>query len=299
MRVPRELHPLRLFSRIPAGHFTGGNPANIVGLHYDAETDELYVAIARQKTVNVLCPTTADSTPRPVYTAQAPVQPSSVCLVRQTGTLLIANIANDNPFGNFKLVALSRDTQQWRQQSGLQVTVETTQFNVCVDSTLCELANATVLLGAQFATQLLVLKLTPTHELSVLRTLQIGEYMSVSSAVLNGSSLVALVTEAASYNVSVNRLMEDKLEALSYLKPPAGILNCVLWAGEHLLLGEVSCVAQNMAIVELDTSRTPLARASRLLSPEDRVSIGCWCADGERVCVCDKNSNDILVYSVC
>ena len=50
---------------------------------------------------------------------------------------------------------------------------------------------------------------------------------------------------------------------------------------------------------QLNTSRTPLARSSQLLSPETGVNIGCWCTVGERVCFWDMNSKSILVYSVC
>lgn len=95
--------------------------------------------------------------------------------------------------------------------------------------------------------------------------------------------------------------MEDRLEQLSQLKLERAFWHSVVFvAGEHLLLGERS--NQGTEIVELSSGlklRTPLERASQLLPQAAHIDIGCWCADDERVCVWDKNSKDILVYSVC
>ena len=302
VRFPRELRPFRLVTRIPAARFTENKFNLRLDIHYDAEAEELFMAAKGNRTVNVLCPAAADSPPRPVYTAQAPAELSSVCLVRPTGTLLVANFADQNRKNKvqFSMVALSRDAQQWRQQSALQVFFEMKQY-ACEGSTLCELANSTVLIGALWSRQLFVVSLTPTHRLTLLRELQTPEqYTSVSSAVQIERTLVALTLTTGVVNViiSLNRLMEDRLEQLSQLTlEGASWQSAVLWAGEHLLLSDSD--AQGLAIVELDTSRTPLARTTELLPREVDLRIGCWCADGERVCVWDADSKDILVYSVC
>ena len=298
-RVPRELRPFRLLTRIMQPILIHRGPC----LHYDANTDELFVAAPMQRTVNVMSTAATNSPnapPRPVYTAPPPAEPSSVCLVRQTGTLLVANVADRNREGQvgFSLVALSRDEQQWRQQSELQVSIET-RSNSFLNSTLCESNDFNVLLGAYMSRQLLVLRLTPAHRLALLRKLETREpyySYSVNCAGVEKRPLVAL-TLVSLNTVSVNRLLEDRLEPLAHLRLDLWP-SFVLWCGEHLLLTDKSKNTDMTLIVELDTARTPLARASELLPRAAGVQLRTWCADGERVCVWDENSNDILVYSI-
>ena len=305
VRLPREFRRFRLVTRIPAASFIENKSNPCVDLHYDAETDALFVADARNRTVNVLCPPATASPPRPVYTAKSPAQPSGVCLVRQTGTLLVANFADQQHRVKrvlFSLVALSRDAQQWRQLSELQMSFEMEPGISCTGLTICKLVNSTVLIGALLSRQLFVVSLTPTHRLSLLRELQTPDkYTSVSSAVQIERTLVALTLSTAPVYIiiiSLNRLVEGRLEQLSQLElGPSSHSYLVLWASERLLLGERT--AQGLAIVELDTSRKPLARATELLSRAADLSIRRWCADGERVCVWEAASKDILVYSVC
>ena len=299
VRLPRELRPFRLVTRIPAANFIENKSNPCVDLHYDAEIDALFVTDAKNQTVNVLCPAATASPPRPVYTAKAPAQPSGVCLVRPTGTLLVANFADQNRDKRmlFSLVSLSRDAQQWRQQSELPMSVEMQPGISCTGLTICKLANSTVVMGALWSRQLFVVSLTPTHRLTLLRELQIPEqYLSVSSAVQIERTLIALMFYPGA--ISINRLVEDRLEQLSQLElGGASWQSLVLWSGEHLLLGEQT--GEGLAIVKLDTSRTPLARATELLPREADLRIRRWCADGERVCVWDGGTGDILVYSVC
>ena len=62
----------------------------------------------------------------------------------------------------------------------------------------------------------------------------------------------------------MNELRSGGLEPLSQLQLVTA-LSYVLWAGEHLLLAELTQSACNHQVVEIDTTRTPVARASRLL----------------------------------
>lgn len=307
------MQPFHLITRIPKALFTNDSSAAHAGLCYDAETDELFVAAPGSRTLSAQCPTATDSPPRPVYTAQASAQPSSVCLVRHTGTLLVANFAEENRMGKvgFLLVSLSHDPQQWRQQSDLQLSIEMDVS--CVSSTLCELANATVLFGARWSAQLLILQLTKTHRLTLLRQLQTPEkYFCVSATVLNGRILIALAsTTSPVCTVSVSELVNDQLIHLSHSKPHVDyiLFGAILWAGEHLLVSECETTQQGTETAVMELNRhcpccvsdfaSPLSLGSQLLTPDAGISVATWCADGERVCVWDYNSNDILVYSVC
>ena len=93
--APPHLRELHLVTRIPQALF-GPQGTGIAGLCYVARTDELYITVPGNRTVNVITPSESNSRVRPVYTAPAPSEPSAVCLVRQTGTLLIANFADAN-----------------------------------------------------------------------------------------------------------------------------------------------------------------------------------------------------------
>lgn len=305
-RVPREFRPFRSINKIPLASFKAGDfpPA----LCYDAATDELFVAAPPNRTVHVLSPATADSRLRPVYKAPAPAEPSSVCLVRHTGTLVIAYLPNENRRGilQFSLVALSRNAQlKWQQQSELDVNVNMGDY-VCWGSTLCECdsSGSAVLFGAHWSKQLVVVKLSPAHRLTQLRELQTPEaYLNVSAAVVNARTIVAL--SLRTHVVTINRLLDDRLEEISQMGIDL-LWGVVLWSGEHLLLAEWTGDAEGRCtrfiksprIVELGASRTPLARASELLRDEE-VYLTTWCAGGERVFVWDTKSNNILVYSVC
>lgn len=259
-----------------------------------------------KRSVNSLRPSEADAPLRLVYKPPESQWPSSVCLVRQTTTLLIANFAYNNRIGEevISLVALSRDAlQQWLPRSELRVTIKKRGYTRS-GCTLCELAESTVLFAALRSCdlrQLRVMRLTPAHQLTVLRELQApGEYNSISTAVINGRSLVAF-TLTKEKSVSLYQLLEDRLQQLSHFKLET-FDTFVLWSGEHLLLAQESVNEESLRsatrVVELDTSRVPLARASELLPLSAGVSVTLWCADGERVCVYDFNSDNVLVYSV-
>ena len=96
--APPQLRELHLVTRIPQALFKpqGANYDNRPGLCYVARTDELFAAVAGNRTVNVVTPSAPNSRVRPVYTAPAPSEPCGVCLVRRTGTLLIASFADAN-----------------------------------------------------------------------------------------------------------------------------------------------------------------------------------------------------------
>ena len=260
----------------------------------------------KNKTVSLLYPGTPNKQLRPLYTSPAPSEPSSVCHVCQTGTLLIANFATGNvKVGGrmeFSLVALSRHAQEWDKQNELQVTVE--MGYGCTGSTLCEMDDYRVVFGVHWSNRLLILRLTQVHKLLLLKELQTKEpydSISVSCAMANERTLVAqTVPFRGKETLLLYQLVEGRLEHLSQLELGSWP-SFVLWSGEHLLLAEAMLRGgeeRQMRIVELDTSHTPLARASELLSRETTVWVQTWCADGERVCVWDDNSRSVLVYSV-
>ena len=171
--APRHLREFRLVTRIPQALFKPASQYKtlVAGLHYVARTDELYVTAPGNRTVNLLTPTASNSPLRPVYTAPAPSEPCAVCLVRQTGTLLIANFADDNssriewPSRWWLCSAtLSSGTKRVNCSS-----LRKWKTNFAYGGTLCELDSSTVLFGPHWSRQLFLLKMTKSHGVSLLR----------------------------------------------------------------------------------------------------------------------------------
>ena len=276
------------------------------GLHYVARTDELYVAVPDTRTVGLLTPAAPNFRLRPVYTAPAPLQPSAVCLVRQTGTLLVANFEDRNRINRvaFALVALQFESKRWNQQSQLQFDAQMNGFT-CNGCTLCEFDAPTVLFGPQFSQQLFLLQVTKAHEVSLLQEVQTSSaYRSVAAAVSSQRTLVALISsQNLPPQVSMHLMRDGRLEPLAKLKLNSFFDNFVMFVGEHLLLAEAipPYFTQDVVVVECrDTTRTPLTltRAAPLIPESAGVKIETWCSDGERAFLWDTKSSSILVYQM-
>lgn len=301
--MANQLVPFHLKFRIPQAFFNNGKVFDTyqrVSFSYSARFDELFVIMPGNRTVSSLAPVAAHSKLRPVYIAPAPAVPSSVCFIQQTGTLLISKYedANQNGTVSFYISALSRDVQNWLQQSELKLDL-LVERDACDSTTLCALPESTVLFGAVLTRSLSLLKLAPGHQIELLHRINTPElYTCLSATMLDGQVLVALGL-SDSDSVSVSRLANNRLEELSRLQLMKMSECNVLWSGEHLLLAEMTWAelknryAQN--IVELDTSRTPLARGPVLL--HDAAS-DAWCTDGESLILWNWKALEVRGYKM-
>lgn len=304
-----ELRPIRLRHRISQAHLNPGKLAPGImkaNLSYSARTEQLFVIVPGNQTLLFLSPVTADSPLCPVYTATPPALLSSVCVMKNTDTLLIAKFADAKRSEkvNFCIVALSPDgNKKWHQKCDLSFSLQIADIE-CERSYLCELPESTMIFGADSSRKLILLRLIPNDQLVLMREIYTPEKyhsLSASNVTLNEQVLVALqLSDNTRKWVSVSRLVSDRLEELSRLPLANTVFHHVLWSGEHLLLAENLWDGFNYGqhVVELDTSRTPLARRAELLQHTPQVMLAAWCTDGDRLIVWDSISNDVLVYSV-
>ena len=301
------MQPFRLLSSIPQDLFEPNKDFQAASsiaasMSYLASADELFVVAPGNRTVNSLSPVVTESTLCPVYTTPLSEVPSSVCFIRQTRTLLIAKFSDGNTEGtkNFSIVALSRDGQNWLQQSELPLQIAPPDS--CEGSTLCELPESTVLFGADRLKSLFLLKLTPGDQLELLHEVNTPEgYHSVSATSSKGRTLVTL-SLAESNAVSLSQLAGDQLEELSRLGGLLdGYTHFVLWCGEHLLLAQTTqegMMEFDQRVEELDTSNSSIAPSTWLISGRPYVELDAWCCDGERLIVWDRHSHDVMVYNI-
>lgn len=292
------LYKIQHFYRIPKSILQRGETSfAATGICYNRGNNELFLADPKNRRVIVLKPGTDTSSLRPVYTASVPLMPVSVCLMHQSETLLIANSRAELSF-DLSLVALSRDASLWRQQSELNVSVNllSSHLDCSPKYIFCELADLSVVFGVTCSKhpsqQLILLKLAPAHRLTLQKELRTVEaYCCFSAAVINGLTMVALLTSV--HSISMNRLLEDRLVQSFRLKFDT-FVSSIIFSGHHLLLAEdESGCSQIMAA---DASRTPITRAYLLLPMSVRMEVDIWCSSDDRLCVVDAKSGDILVF---
>lgn len=297
------LHKIHHIYRIPKSILQRGETSfAATGICYNRGNNELFIADPKNRRVIVLQPETATCSLRPVlYKASVPLMPVSVCLMHQSETLLIANSRADltHPI-DLSLVSLSRDALLWRQQSQLNVSVNllSSQLNCSLSSPkyiFCELADSSVLFGVTKhpSKQLILLKLAPDHRLTLQKELNTAEaYFCVSAAVINGLTIVALLTSV--HSISMNRLLEDRLVHSNRLNFDT-FVSSIIFSGDHLLLAEDESGCSR--IKAADASRTPIKRAYLLLPLSVGMEVDIWCASGDRLCIVDAKSGDIISCS--
>ena len=209
-----------------------------------------------------------------------------------TATLLLVVAEEAARDTRLWLVSLERGTRDWLEVERVQTELTPGSSNVGLQMA----GDSRVLLGQEDTDSLYVFDVSAEHRLHDAGTVALEHQLCRFACTSLGSDTLVAVTQYRGKCVLVHRLLDGPLLLKPLARTQLARPGCVLWRGNQLLVAYSPSVYDSHVVDSFLLSGALLMRQRQLLAANTGSYSNQWCLAGDRLCVWEYNSKDLLLY---